>query len=130
LLAADIIQPDITHIGGILEAKKIAAWADSYYILVAPHNVCGPVATAANLHFAASTPNFKIQEHFNDFAEDWVKKLAPGNPEVVDGYFALPEGPGLGVTLDLDEVERHPRKHVFFNLYDEDWHKRQTIKEG
>jgi len=130
LQAADIIQPDITHIGGILETKKIAAWADAYYVLVAPHNVGGAVATAAALHFAASTPNFKIQEHFNDFAEDWVKKLAPGNPEVVDGYFALPQGPGLGVTLDLDEVARHPRKHVFFNLYDEDWHKRQTIKEG
>jgi galactonate dehydratase len=129
LQAADIIQPDITHIGGILETKKIAAWADAYYVLVAPHNVGGAVATAAALHFAASTPNFKIQEHFNDFAEDWVKKLAPGNPEVVDGYFALPQGPGLGVTLDLDEVARHPRKHVFFNLYDEDWHKRQTIKE-
>jgi galactonate dehydratase len=127
--AADIIQPDITHIGGILETKKIAAWADAYYVLVAPHNVGGPVATAANLHFAASTPNFKIQEHFNDFAEDWVKKLAPGNPEVIDGYFGLPQGPGLGVTLDLDEVQRHPRKHIFFNLYDDNWHRRQATVE-
>jgi galactonate dehydratase len=129
LQAADIIQPDITHIGGILEAKKIAAWADAYYVLVAPHNVGGPVATAAALHFAASTPNFKIQEHFNDFAEDWVKRLAPGNPEVTDGHFGLPEGPGLGVSLDLDQVERHPRQHVFFNLYAEDWHKRQATVE-
>ena len=124
LQAADIIQPDITHIGGILETKKIAAWADAYYVLVAPHNVGGAVATAAALHFAASTPNFKIQEHFNDFAEDWVKALAPGNPEVIDGHFGLPQGPGLGVTLDLDAVEAHPRQHVFFNLYDDDWHRR------
>jgi len=133
--AADIIQPDITHIGGILKAKKIAAWADAYYVLVAPHNVGGPVATAANLHFAASTPNFKIQEHFNDFAEDWVKKLAPGNPKVIDGYFGLPQGPGLGVTLDLDEVQHHPRKHIFFNpyddnWYDDNWHRRQATVEG
>lgn len=128
LQAADIIQPDITHIGGILETKKIAAWADAYYMLVAPHNVGGPVATAAALHFAASTPNFKIQEHFNDFAEDWVKQIAPGNPEVTDGYFGLPQGPGLGVTLDLDAVQAHPRKHVFFNLYDEDWHRRLGSK--
>jgi galactonate dehydratase len=128
LQAADIIQPDITHIGGILETKKIAAWADSYYVLVAPHNVGGPVATAAALHFAASTPNFKIQEHFNDFAEDWVKALAPGNPEVADGHFGLPQGPGLGVTLDLAAVEAHPRQHVFFNLYDEDWHRRLGSK--
>ena len=128
LQAADIIQPDITHIGGILETKKIAAWADAYYMLVAPHNVGGPVATAAALHFAASTPNFKIQEHFNDIAEDWVKQIAPGNPEVTDGYFGLPQGPGLGVTLDLDAVAAHPRQHVFFNLYDDDWHRRLGSK--
>jgi galactonate dehydratase len=128
LQAADIIQPDITHFGGLLETKKLAAWAEAYYVLVAPHNVGGPVSTAAALHFAASTPNFKIQEHFNDFAEDWVKALAPGNPEVVDGYFALPQGPGLGVKLDLDAIERHPRQHVFFNLYAEDWHRRQVAR--
>ena len=128
LQAADIIQPDITHIGGIMETKKIAAWADAYYVLVAPHNVGGAVATAAALHFAASTHTFKIQEHFNDFAEDWVKALAPGNPEVIDGHFGLPQGPGLGVTLDLDAVEAHPRQHVFFNLYDDDWHRRLGSK--
>src|ERR671929_36365 len=122
LQAADIIQPDITHFGGLLETKKLAGWAEAYYVLVAPHNVGGPVSTAAALHFAASTPNFKIQEHFNDFAEDWVKAAAPGNPEVIDGYFALPQGPGLGVKLDLDLIEQHPRQHVFFNLYAEDWH--------
>ena len=128
LQAADIIQPDITHFGGLAETKKLAAWAEAYYILVAPHNVGGPVSTAAALHFAASTPNFKIQEHFNDFAEAWVKELAPGNPEVVDGYFALPQGPGLGVKLRLDEVERHPRARIFFNLYAEDWHRRQVAQ--
>ncbi len=125
LQAADIIQPDITHFGGLLETKKLAAQAETYYMLVAPHNVGGPVSTAAALHFAASTPNFKIQEHFNDFAEDWVKAAAPGNPEVTDGYFALPEGPGLGVTLNQDVLEEHPRKHVFFNLFEENWWRRQ-----
>jgi galactonate dehydratase len=128
--AADIIQPDITHIGGLLETKKLAAQAEIYYMLVAPHNVGGPVSTAANLHFAASTPNFKIQEHFNDFAEDWVKAAAPGNPEVVDGYFALPRGPGLGVTLDESVLEAHPRKPVFFNLFAEDWHRREAQRGG
>jgi galactonate dehydratase len=61
--AADIIQPDITHSGGLLNVKKLAAWAEAYYILVAPHNVGGPVSTAAALHLAACTHNFKIQEH-------------------------------------------------------------------
>ena len=126
LQAADIIQPDITQFGGLLETKKLAAWAEIYYVLVAPHNVGGPVSTAAALHFAASTPNFKIQEHFNDFTESWVKTAAPGNPEVVDGYFALPQGPGLGVKLNLDIVREHPQQRIFFNLFAENWHLRQA----
>jgi galactonate dehydratase len=126
LQAADIIQPDITQSGGLLEAKKLAAWAEMYYVLVAPHNVGGPVSTAAALHFAASTPNFKIQEHFNDFTEEWVKGAAPGNPEVVDGYFALPQGPGLGVRLNEEVIREHPKQRVFFNLFAENWHLRQA----
>ncbi|HEX6510354.1 MAG TPA: mandelate racemase/muconate lactonizing enzyme family protein [Chloroflexota bacterium] len=130
LQAADVIQPDITHFGGILETKKLAAWADAYYVLVAPHNVGGPVSTAANLHLAACTTNFKIQEHFNDFAESFVKEAAPGNPEVVDGYFALPSGPGLGITLDPAVVAEHPRRQIFFNLFAENWHRRQAEREA
>jgi galactonate dehydratase len=127
LQAADIIQPDITNFGGLLETKKLAAWAEAYYILAAPHNVGGPVSTAAALHFAASTPNFKILEHFNDFAEDWVKAAAPGNPEVVDGYFALPQGPGLGLKLNEEVIREHPQQKIFFNLFAENWHRRQAI---
>lgn len=129
--AADIIQPDITHLGGLLNAKKLAAWADAYYVLIAPHNVGGPVSTAAALHLAACTPNFKIQEHFNDFADPYVKDAAPGNPEVAEsgpdaGTFALPQGPGLGVTLDEEVFRAHPRQVVHFNLFKDDWHKRQA----
>jgi galactonate dehydratase len=128
LQAADIIQPDISHFGGLLETKKLAASAETYYMLVAPHNVGGPVSTAAALHFAASTPNFKILEHFNDFAEDWVKAAAPGNPEVIDGYFALPDGPGLGVKLQEDLIREHPQQKIFFNLFAENWHRRQAVQ--
>jgi len=126
LQACDIIQPDITHFGGILNTKKLAAWAEAYYMLIAPHNVGGPISTAAALHLAACTPNFKIQEHFNDFAEAYVKRAAPGNPEIEDGYFALPSGPGLGVTLDEEVVAANPRRRVHFNLFAEDWHRRSA----
>ncbi len=126
LQACDIIQPDITHFGGIFNTKKLAAWAEAYYMLIAPHNVGGPISTAAALHLAACTPNFKIQEHFNDFAESYVKQAAPGNPEIEDGYFALPSGPGLGVTLDEDVVAANPRRRVHFNLFAEDWHRRSA----
>jgi galactonate dehydratase len=126
--AADILQPDITAFGGLSFAKKLAAWADTYYMLVAPHNVGGPVSTATALHFAASTPNFKIQEFFNDFVNPEIMQAAPGCPPVVDGYFSLPEGPGLGVTLDEEFIAAHPRQTFHFNLFAENWHKRFSGK--
>ena len=128
LQAADIVQPDITTVGGLLESKKIAAWADAHYVLVAPHNVGGPISTAAALHLAACTTNFKIQEHFNDFTETYVKDASPGNPDVVDGHFALPEGPGLGVTLNEDVVLEHPARSLHFDLFEDRWHVRQAVR--
>jgi len=123
----DILQTDITHTCGILEGKKIAAMAEAHYVTFAPHNVGGPISTAANLHLAASTPNFKIQEHFNDFVDEWVKQAAtgPGYPAVKDGYFPLPEGPGLGVTVNEDFIKEHPPTVAVFNLFEKDWHRRQ-----
>jgi len=99
-------------------------------MLMAPHNVGGPVSTAAALHFGFSTHNFKILEHFNDFADAFVKDAAPGLPAVVDGYFGLPTGPGLGVELDEEFIAEHPRHEDYqhFNLYEEGWHKRAQDK--
>ena len=125
LQAADILQPDITQTGGFLETKKIAAMGDMCYMTVAPHNVGGPVSTATALHFAACTTNFKIQEHFNDFSEAWVKEAATGCPEVIDGYFSLPNGPGLGMELNEDLIAEHPYREGSFNLFESDWHKRE-----
>ncbi|HEX5943186.1 MAG TPA: mandelate racemase/muconate lactonizing enzyme family protein [Anaerolineales bacterium] len=127
LQAADIVQADLTHYGGMLATKKLAAWADAYYMLMAPHNVCGPVGTAAALHVAASTTNFKIQEHFNDFADAWVKEAVTGMVEVdpADGCFPLPTGPGLGVTLNEAFVAEHPPEDAFFDLFAENWHQRR-----
>jgi galactonate dehydratase len=128
LQAADVIQPDISHIGGLLETKKLAAWADTYYVTVAPHNVGGQINTAAALHLATCTTNFRIQEYFNDFADPWVRETAPGLPEVVDGYFELPQGPGLGVTLDEEVISAHPKQDVHFNLFAEGWERRSTTR--
>lgn len=122
----DILQPDITECCGLLETKKIAAWADVYNVTVAPHNVGGPVSTATALHLAACTTNFKIQEHFNDFTEPHTRACAVGCPPVVDGYFSLPVGPGLGVTLNEDLIREHPPQSGHFNLFAQDWQKRQV----
>src|SRR5690606_20955782 len=125
LQAADVVQFDVTHVGGLLESKKLAAHADVHYVTVAPHNVGGQISTAANLHLAACTTNFRIQEYFNDFADPWVQTLAPGLPPVVDGWFALPTAPGLGVELDLDAVREHPYRPTHFNLFREGWERRR-----
>ena len=128
--AVDIVQPDITMCGGLWEARKIAAWAESYQVLVAPHNVGGAISTAAALHLAACTPNFTIQENFNDFSEDYVLAAAPGAPGVADGHFALPAGPGLGVTLDRGVLAEHPRRALYFDLHSKDWQLRQAETAG
>lgn len=126
----DVLQPDITMCGGISETLHIAAWAEAYGILLAPHNVGGPISTAASLQVASLVPNFKIQEHFNDFAESWVKDVIPGNPEVIDGYFDVPQGVGLGVTVDPGLIEEHPRRAVHFNLHAEEWHLRKALVDA
>lgn len=132
LQAADVVQPDIGHFGGILETRKLAATAETHFMLVAPHNVGGPAATAANLHLAACTPNFKVQEHFNDFADSWIKEAVPGLPEVsgVDGCFPLPDAPGLGVTVDWDAVAEHPPFDLHFDLFKAGWHRRRALVDS
>lgn len=124
---ADIIQVDLTHFGGFLPMKRLAGWADAYGLILAPHNVCGPVGTMANLHFAVATPNYKVLEHFNDFADSWVHELVSGGPRIdaSDGCFAAPDRAGLGVTLDHDACARHPPTGARIRLFEAGWEQRQ-----
>ncbi len=124
--AADILQPDVIHAGGILDMKKIAAMADARSMVVAPHNSNGPVCTAASVHFDFCTTNIKVQECFDDFSEPWVVEAIPGTPRPHDGYFHLPQGPGLGISLNEDLIKEHPFKEGFFNLFDAGWQMRQS----
>jgi galactonate dehydratase len=99
---ADIIQPDIAVVGGLWEMKKIAAMAEAEYVSVAPHNPCGPVATAVNVHFALSTHNFLILEYRPD--DDPNRRAVVDAPmRLEDGYLLPPEQPGLGIDLSLEE---------------------------
>ncbi len=128
LQACDILQTDITHFGGLANTKKIAAQAEYHYMRMAPHNVGGPVSTAAALHLAACTPNVMIQENFNDFDESYVMEAAPGVPEIeFDGCVSLPSGPGLGVTVDESVIAAHPSDLNHFSLYTKDWQKRVSV---
>jgi galactonate dehydratase len=123
----DVVQVDLTHFGGLLPMKKLAGWADAYSLVLAPHNVCGPVGTMANLHLAIATPNYKVLEHFNDFADAWVHDLVEGSPRIdpADGCFAVPDRPGLGVRLRHDVCAQHPRTGGRIRLFDEGWERRK-----
>jgi galactonate dehydratase len=99
--AADIIQPDICVVGGLWEMKKIAAMAEAEYVTVAPHNPCGPVANAVNLHFCLSTHNFTVLEYKPD--DDPERSALVDQPiEIEHGYMLPPDRPGLGIELDLE----------------------------
>jgi galactonate dehydratase len=107
--AVDIVQPDICHCGGLLEAKKIAAMADSVSIGVAPHNPLGPIAGVAALHFAVSTPNHVIQEEMVG-AVPWYSEVVQGPIRMVDGFWQVPEVVGLGIEVDEAACAQHPYK--------------------
>ena len=106
---ADIIQPDVCLMGGLMEMKKVAAIAEANYVVVAPHNPMGPVATAVNVHFAASTPNFTILE-YNPDDTGGRREIVKEPLRVTDGYIELPAAPGLGIELNEEGFKSHPFK--------------------
>ena len=127
--AVDIIQPDLSHAGGILEVRKIAAMAEAYDIALAPHCPLGPLALGACLQIAACTPNHAIQEvslgiHYNTGGHDLLNFVL--NKEAltpVAGYLPVPEGPGLGIDIDEAAVreagkDRHRWRNPIFRTED------------
>ena len=103
--AVDLIQPDLSHAGGITEVKKIAAMAEAYDVALAPHCPLGPIALASCLQVDATAANALIQEqsldiHYNETADVLDYLVDPTVFEFEDGYVDLPEGPGLGVEID------------------------------
>ena len=110
--AVDILQPDICHVGGISELRRIAAMCEAYDVAVAPHCPLGPIALAASVQVMAATMNFAIQEmslgiHYNLGSQDL--RSYTQNPEVwdvKDGFIEVMRGPGLGIEVDEDQVKR------------------------
>lgn len=102
----DVLQPDIGLCGGITEAKKICDYADLYDIKVQAHVCGGPVATAAALHLETAIPNFLIHEHHVYALKDWNRNLCVPDFQPENGFFVVPEAPGLGVELNDKVVMR------------------------
>ncbi|OZU88274.1 galactonate dehydratase [Virgibacillus indicus] len=104
---SDIIMPDITRCGGPSEMKRIATMAETYNVLLAPHNPNGPLSTLASAHVCASVPNFFKQEFmFNDVS--WRDEVIDHPLNIKDGSLVLSDRPGLGVDLVEDIMEAHP----------------------
>ncbi len=105
--AASILQMALGRVGGIMEAKKIAGMAETYYAQIAPHLYCGPVEGAANVHFAASLPNFLLLESIETWGGFHAELLRqPIRWE--EGYVILPTEPGLGIELNEEVALKHP----------------------
>lgn len=119
-------QPEPAHLGGIGPTRQVFALVEAYDGVVAPHQAGGPVATAVCLHLAASSSNHYIQEHFDEYNVPWTRDLLSWRPELdAAGTLPVPEGPGLGVTLNLDEVARHPHdRRAVLELFRDGWEKR------
>src|SRR5213594_1671639 len=110
--AATVLQPDLCHAGGITECRLIAGMAEAYYATIAPHNPLGPVSLAAGLHLAASIPNFLCQEQAS-LGVGYLKEPF----QVEKGHVNIPEGPGLGIELDDNQIA---------GKLDHDWRNRET----
>ena len=112
--AVEIIAPDIPKMGGLLEAKKVADHADTYYIPVAPHNVASPVGTVAAAHVCAAMSNFLVME-FHAHDVPWWGDLVDGEPPITQGFIHLQDVPGHGLTLNEDVAQAHLKPgHSFF----------------
>ncbi len=119
--AVDIIQPDLSHAGGLSECRRIAAMAEAYDVAVAPHCPLGPLALGACLQLAACTPNVVLQEmslgiHYNEGHDLLAFCTDPGVLTPVDGYLPIPTGPGLGIEIDEAAVRSaHESRHRWRN---------------
>lgn len=114
--AADYIQPDVSHAGGITELKKIAALAETHYIPICPHNPSGPVANAATLQLAACLPSFYLLE---TMASDvpWRRDVCVEDVRLSDGLMSIPTGPGLGVDICEEAIAQHPYQPTALRHY-------------
>ncbi|MBL6933198.1 MAG: galactonate dehydratase, partial [Rhodospirillales bacterium] len=114
--AADYLQPDVCHVGGMTELVNIAAMANTRYTAIAPHNPVGPIANAMSLHLAAAIPNFYILETVMTDVT-WRKDICNENVTMENGEMLIPDTPGLGIDIDEDGCLAHPYKQYALRHY-------------
>jgi L-alanine-DL-glutamate epimerase-like enolase superfamily enzyme len=105
----DILAPDIQKVGGLSDARRIAAYGDVHSKPVAPHNISGPIGTAASAHVCASIPNFLALEWHAASVPFFDDLHTLDAPLIENGYVAVGDAPGIGIELDLDVARRYAR---------------------
>ncbi len=122
-----IFQPEPLNLGGLFATRKICDMVDAHYGVIAPHSAQGPVCSAACMQLNASIPNFFIHEIFDEFNEPWEKDIVIGGVEVVDGYIPVWDRPGLGIDLNIEEIEKHPyQQENYIPLFQSGWERRES----
>ena len=130
LQAADVVQMDPAHCGGLSISRRIAAVAGTRGMTVSPHCSIGPVALCAAVHLDWATPNFAVQENFGEYDVPWRKEYVFGAEFIRNGEYILPEKPGLGIELDTEVCAGHPyKKNSFPSLWDRQWLEEFTQRE-
>lgn len=125
----DFLQPDITNIGGVTQAVKVAAIAEAYDVEIAFHNAFGPIQNAVTIQLDATIPNFLIQESFYDVFPPWKRQLVKDQSKVENGYASVPTKPGLGVEVDEKILEDHKAEgQEYFNPDEPVWVVKNTWK--
>lgn len=120
--ACDVVQMDVSHCGGIAISRTIARMAAVRDMAISPHCSIGPVALAAAMHLAWSSPNMLMLESFAEFDVDWRNDLVSGWNPLKRAVFELPDKPGLGIELDEAAIGEHPYKPLAFpSLWDQAW---------
>lgn len=121
----NILQPEPLNLGGLFAARKICDMVDAHFGVIAPHSAQGPVCSAACVQLNASIPNFFIHEIFDEFNEPWEEKIVTNPVKVKNGYIEIPERPGLGIDLNLEEIAQHPyRQENYLPLFKPGWERR------
>lgn len=128
LLAHDVVhilQPEPLYLGGLWRTRQVAAMADAHHAVVAPHNAQGPVCSAIAVTLGACTPNFYVQESFDEFNASWTQEIVDRPIVPKDGYVDIPAGPGLGIELDWERLAAHPYERAnLLHLFEPGWERR------
>jgi len=125
----NILQPEPLNLGGLFATRKICDMVDAHYGVIAPHSAQGPVCSAACAQLNASIPNFFIHEIFDEFNEPWERQIVTHPVEVVNGYIAISDRPGLGLDLNIEEILKHPyQQENYIPLFKPGWERREQQK--